>query len=255
MGDTMKIFNNSQPVSPGGIVSAGDDARVCCFCCSIPGHQVAVAGIPEGTMLLAWDEARPILARWRGHWRVQPFQGIAPPFMRAMGNIGNDPFTDVYIDGDIMAFSGGQQVQLVLMGSGQNYRRQVIHTYGEGSGDLSTLVNNALQQQRLELRRGRDGTLYCDNIGSKLISESPTKLKIQHGLNFTLELVRNDPKPKGKASKGKASGAGASAGDSAVPMGTAVSAVQIGTAVCGPMEMERTEGAARDVAGQLPRRV
>jgi hypothetical protein len=36
------------------------------------------------------------------------------------------------------------------------------------------------QKQRLSLWRGTDGTLYIDNTGTRIVSETPTELKIKN---------------------------------------------------------------------------
>jgi hypothetical protein len=122
--DAMVVYNNGKPAPPGWQVR--DHEKICCFCCRLPCRGVAVAGtcIPEGAELLPWAEARPILTRWRGHWHIQPFEGQAP-----------FEFTDVYIDGDFMAFSGGEQISLNIgFGEGgwaQTYRRPALRIHGQ----------------------------------------------------------------------------------------------------------------------------
>ena len=43
----------------------------------------------------------------------------------------------------------------------------------------SVTVANKAHTRKLELRRGADGKLYLDNLGSHIIEDSPAELKIQ----------------------------------------------------------------------------
>ena len=59
-----------------------------------------------------------------------------------------------------------------------------------GDRPVTMAVANQPQQQRIKMWRGADGTLYIDNIGSKLVSESPSEIKILNAMGMTTLLRR-----------------------------------------------------------------
>ena len=72
-------------------------------------------------------------------------------------------FTSVHINDDSMCFSGGST----------DYT-----TYGS-EGQSGGVVNNLPVALKLTLRRGVDDELYLDNLGSRIIEDSPNELKIK----------------------------------------------------------------------------
>ena len=153
----MVTFNGGEPVPPGWQMT-------CCGC--IPCGPKFL-GIPDGAERLSPSEEQDILARWQGHFKLQQIAGPSAQIA----------FTDVYIDGNIMAFSGG------MHNSTQ---------YVDGS-TIKTAVANSPQQQRILLWRGSDGTLYLDNTGSMLESETPLEIKIKNSLGYRLAFIRQTP--------------------------------------------------------------
>ena len=69
---------------------------------------------------------------------------------------------------------------------------------------ITTAVANAPQKQRLSLWRGTDGTLYIDNTGSRVVSETPTELKIKNSIGFDMAYVREGAPPAGVVVQGMA---------------------------------------------------
>ncbi len=154
----VQIYNDGAPAPPGWSVT---------FCCCIP--MFKVSGIPEGTPRVPEDEAKAILARWQGRYKIVSLS--SPPGIK--GNVVS--FTDVHVKGDILEISGGTRM---------------IHTQ---HGTIH--VPNQPQKQRVSLWRGADGVLYIDNIGSKLVRESPTQLEMKNALGFGLRWDRVAPAP------------------------------------------------------------
>ena len=156
--DGVQVYNDGNPIPPGTEASLNS-----CLCCSATLFKYS--GIPEGTTRVPEAEEKEILQRWYGHWRLQDLGSAGP-------GVGNRlAFTDGYIDGNILALSGGMHNTTQHVGSiGDSHYRQSI----------TTAVANAPQKQRLSLWRGTDGTLYIDNTGSRVVSETPTELKIKN---------------------------------------------------------------------------
>jgi len=154
----VQIYNDGAPAPPGWSVT---------FCCCIP--MFKVSGIPEGTPRVPEDEAKAILARWQGRYKIVSLS--SPPGIK--GDVVS--FTDVHVKGDILEISGGTRM---------------IHTQ---HGTIH--VPNQPQKQRVSLWRGADGVLYIDNIGSKLVRESPTQLEMKNALGFGLRWDRVAPAP------------------------------------------------------------
>ena len=152
------VYNGGAPAPPGWGVT---------YCCCIPIFKVS--GIPEGTPRVPKDEEKAILARWQGRYKIVSLS--SPPGIK--GDVVS--FTDVHVKGDILEISGGTRM---------------IHTQ---HGTIH--VPNQPQKQRVSLWRGADGVLYIDNIGSKLVRESPTQLEMKNALGFGLRWDRVAPAP------------------------------------------------------------
>ena len=56
----------------------------------------------------------------------------------------------------------------------------------------------------MSLWRGTDGTLYIDNTGSRVVSETPTELKIKNSIGFDMAYVRQGAPPAGVVVQGMA---------------------------------------------------
>ena len=153
----VQIYNDGAPAPPGW------GPTYCCI------KLFKVSGIPEGTPRVPKDEEKAILARWQGRYKIVSLS--SPPGIT--GNVVS--FTDAHIQGDILEISGGTRM---------------IHT---PHGIIN--MPNQPQKQRLSLWRGADGVLYIDNIGSKLVRESPTQLEMKNALGFGLRWDRVAPAP------------------------------------------------------------
>ena len=151
----MQIYNDGEPAPPGWGPT---------YCCM---KLFTVTGIPEGTPRLPEAEEKEILARWAGTYNIVPLSTGG-----AKGNVV--AYTDAHIEGNIMSISGG------------------MHNATQYVGDrpVTMAVANQPQQQRIKMWRGADGTLYIDNIGSKLVSESPSEIKILNAMGMTTLLRR-----------------------------------------------------------------
>ena len=174
----VQVTNDGDPVPPG-------TKGTCCLCIPL----FTYSGIPEGTTRVPEAEEKEILKRWYGHWKLIDLGSAGP-------GVGNRlAFTDGYIDGNILALSGGMHNTTQHVGSiGDSHYRQSI----------TTAVANAPQKQRLSLWRGTDGTLYIDNTGSRVVSETPTELKIRNSIGFDMAYVRQGAPPAGVVVQGMA---------------------------------------------------
>ena len=161
--DGVQVYNDGNPIPPGTQASI-----TCCLCCHSP--DIAYSGIPEGTTRVPEAEEKEILQRWYGHWGLHN--------LGSAGAGGFYRFTDGYIDGNILALSGGMNTP-------------------DGWRQLS-------QKQRLSLWRGTDGTLYIDNTGTRIVSETPTELKIKNSIGFDMAYVRQGAPPAGVVVQGMA---------------------------------------------------
>ena len=165
--DGVQVYNDGNPIPPGTEASIA-----CCLFCHSPG--IAYSGIPEGTTRVPEAEEKEILQRWYGHWKLYTPSTCrsAGPFSRA-----RLAFTDGDIDGNILALSGnilGERAQL------QGYSIDVLKLECGHDKATAAAYYRQTQKQRLSLWRGTDGTLYIDNTGTRIVSETPTELKIKN---------------------------------------------------------------------------
>ena len=153
----MQIYNDGEPALPGWGPT----------CCCKAVKLFTVTGIPKGTPRVPEAEEKEILARWAGTHNIVPLSTGG-----AGGNVV--AYTVAHIEGNVMTISGG------------------MHNSTQRVGDRPVVmaVANEPQQQRLKFWRGADGTLYIDNIGSKLVSESPSEIKILNALGMDMLLRR-----------------------------------------------------------------
>ncbi len=180
--DGVQVYNDGNPIPPGTEASLNY-----CLCCSKTLFKYS--GIPEGTTRVPEAEEKEILQRWYGHWKLHDLGSAGP-------GVGNRlAFTDGYIDGNILALSGGMHNTTQHIGSYND------DTYNRS---ITTAVANAPQKQRLSLWRGTDGTLYIDNTGSRVVSETPTELKIKNSIGFDMAYVRQGAPPAGVVVQGMA---------------------------------------------------
>ena len=174
----VQVYNDGDPLPPG-------TKATCCVCIPL----FTYSGIPEGTTRVPEAEEKEILKRWYGHWKLVDLGSAGP-------GVGNRlAFTDGYIDGNILALSGGMHNTTQHIGSYND------DTYNRS---ITTAVANAPQKQRLSLWRGTDGTLYIDNTGSRVVSETPTELKIKNSIGFDMAYVRQGAPPAGVVVQGMA---------------------------------------------------
>ena len=163
--DGVQVYNDGNPIPPGTEASLNS-----CLCCSATLFKYS--GIPEGTTRVPEAEEKEILQRWYGHWKLHNLGPVGP------GSGASLAFTEGYIDGNILALSGGMNLS-------DGWRQQT-------------------QKQRLSLWRGTDGTLYIDNTGSRVVSETPTELKIKNSIGFDMAYVREGAPPAGVVVQGMA---------------------------------------------------
>ncbi|KAJ1629407.1 hypothetical protein T492DRAFT_840831 [Pavlovales sp. CCMP2436] len=173
----MAVFNGEMVVNEGKPVPAGfHTTTVCCFCfcwagprCVAPAlfrppccvrppflvHAVTASppqphrlrarapasytGIPEGSLPVPAEEGEAIMARWKGLWKVTPMD--SPTIV----------YTDATFFEDKVTLSGGVHNQIVA-------------------------VANTPAVSKLYLFRAPDGTLFMDNLGTMVVSESPSEL-------------------------------------------------------------------------------
>ena len=179
--DGVQVYNDGNPIPPGTEASLNS-----CLCCSATLFKYS--GIPEGTTRVPEAEEKEILQRWYGHWKI-----IVPGSARTVNTFGRLTFTDGYIDGNILTLSGGVE-----------YVPVYYTDAGDDTPSDTKAVANAPQKQRLSLWRGTDGTLYIDNTGSRVVSETPTELKIKNSIGFDMAYVRQGGPPAGAVVQGTA---------------------------------------------------
>ena len=102
--DGVQVYNDGNPIPPGTEASLNY-----CLCCSKTLFKYS--GIPEGTTRVPEAEEKEILQRWYGHWKLHDLGSAGP-------GVGNRlAFTDGYIDGNILALSGGVHNRTQHVGS------------------------------------------------------------------------------------------------------------------------------------------
>jgi len=151
-------------------VRAGYKPRACdfgIFSWSVDGPEYL--GIPAPAIDVKEEAAAAILARWKGHYKVKVAEskpeGRGPERLFQAANksfYDYSPlhnFTSVHINDDSMCFSGGST----------DYT-----TGGNSEGQGGGVINNLPVALKLTLRRGVDDELYLDNLGSRIIEDSPT---------------------------------------------------------------------------------
>ena len=179
------VYNDGKPAPPGWGVT---------YCCCIPIFKVS--GIPEGTPRVPKDEGKAILARWQGRYKIVSLS--SPPGLKG----DTVSFTDAHISGDILEVSGGTRM---------------IHTQ---HGTIH--VPNQPQKQRVSLWRGADDVLYIDNLGSKLVRESPNEIEIMNAMGFGLMWRRTTPPAPMQMERGEESAPTKWAGRPTSPAGQGV---------------------------------
>ena len=102
--DGVQVYNDGNPIPPGTQASI-----TCCLCCHSP--DIAYSGIPEGTTRVPEAEEKEILQRWYGHWKLHNLGPVGP------GSGASLAFTEGYIDGNILALSGGMHNRTQHVGS------------------------------------------------------------------------------------------------------------------------------------------
>ena len=147
--------------------------------CGCPNLGPAYLGIPREACVVEEKEAAAIFARWKGSYRlasIAPGPEMSPDVERFQSS--QTPlasFTDVYIGDDGMSFSGGTHSEIVR---------------GHGSSSLSHDLENEPYPHKLVLRRVADGKLYLDNLGSRILEDSPAELKIRLYQGGTIVLTK-----------------------------------------------------------------
>ena len=149
-------------------------------CCHAEERFFKVAGIPKDTPRVPADEERAILERWKGDWEVVFNEKLAnkrPNIDDIHGkqHFGGQfflAFERAHFNGDMLKLSGGHHLRETREADGSEHGRVV-----------SQKALHYPRRVRLSLWRGADGTLYIDNVGSKVLSESPNELKVRHAGN------------------------------------------------------------------------
>ena len=151
-------------------------------------------GIPATACDLKEEAAAAILARWKGYYKIVPspdesdrsgplrgFSGEKLTYIHPKTGVGSDwpihTFTSVHINDGSMSFSGGSSWS------------------GGDSINSEEMENNKDVALKLALRHGVDGELYLDNLGSRVIEDSPTELKIKMFQGGEYSLVRTSDPP------------------------------------------------------------
>ena len=129
-----------------------------------PGAPYSYLGIPREACVVEEKEAAAIVARWKGTPYSHFYRLAAVEPHGLEGPWGGPPiasFETVYISEDGMLFSGG------------------THEQSRGNNKGTRVVQNAPYKHKLVLRRGADGELYLDNLGSRVLEDSPAELRIE----------------------------------------------------------------------------
>ena len=146
-------------------------------CCHSVDRYFKVTGIPKDTPRVPADEERAILERWKGDWEIvfnEKLANKAPNIDDIHGkqHFGGQfflAFKRAHFNGDMLKLSGGHHL---------------METREEADGPVDNRkAFHHPRRVRLSLWRGADGTLYIDNVGSKVVSESATELKVKHAGN------------------------------------------------------------------------
>jgi hypothetical protein len=149
-------------------------------CCHEMERYLRVTGIPKGTPRVPAEEERAILERWKGEWQVVFDATLANKAVNLTDIYGKQQFCGAYtlafehahFNSDMLRLSGGYHLNESREDSSDSQSAIVTHK-----------DRNYPWRARLSLWRGVDGTLYIDNIGSKVVSESPTELKVKNAGN------------------------------------------------------------------------
>ena len=120
------------------------------------------------------------------------------PLMRHAGptSVHIHTFTSVHINDGSMSFSGGSggvllgEKQMGVDSNGRSLNPGIQKTRFE-----PYIQENPAVAFKLALRRGVDGELYLDNLGSRVIEDSPTELKIKMFQGGEYSLVRTSDRP------------------------------------------------------------
>eukprot|EP00584_Thalassiosira_punctigera_P003050 CAMPEP_0172537350 /NCGR_PEP_ID=MMETSP1067-20121228/8967_1 /TAXON_ID=265564 ORGANISM="Thalassiosira punctigera, Strain Tpunct2005C2" /NCGR_SAMPLE_ID=MMETSP1067 /ASSEMBLY_ACC=CAM_ASM_000444 /LENGTH=253 /DNA_ID=CAMNT_0013322637 /DNA_START=456 /DNA_END=1217 /DNA_ORIENTATION=- len=138
------------------------------FWCCIRGYMrkfLSVRGLPQGVKPLPSYERDELLRRLAGNWKIQLLPGNTST-MRMIS------YEDIFISGDEMVMSGG------------------THNASSGTGEHRHRAAraNEPQESRIVPFRGRDGTLYLDQLGSKVVRESPDggEIELDNAMGFKM---------------------------------------------------------------------
>lgn len=120
-----------------------------------------VRGLPRDAVPLIEMEKQQLLETFQGHWKIQELSGER--------NRWAPGFTDVYVNGDKMIFSGGM------------YNR----------GQYGAAINENMEQRIIPFQGG-DGRIYIDNIGTILVREQAdnSEIELDSALDSKLKFVR-----------------------------------------------------------------
>lgn len=137
--------------------------------CCIKRYIPHVRGLPHGIVPLPSYEKEALLSRLAGNWKVQPLPGGTSTVPTVM-------YENVFVSGDMMVMSGG------------------THNAYSGAGPRGHLAAraNETHESRIVPFRDKEGALYLDQIGSKLVRQSADdgELEIDTALGFRLLLQR-----------------------------------------------------------------
>ena len=155
---------------------------------SVPEDGPEFLGVPDEACDLKEEEAAAILARWKGSYKLMP-RNIGP---ERLGEAPFVTFTNVSISDDGMCFSGGSHTvrKWIKIKRGSRRGRRKSTTTGRA---------NEPTEWKPMLRRGGEGELYVDNLGSQIVEEDPKetppeelKIKLYQGGEIVLTRTTGD---------------------------------------------------------------
>jgi hypothetical protein len=151
-----------------------------------------VTGLPPGSTPLSKSETEEILQRWEGPWKLVP---LPPMMVKGPASKSYVEYTDAFVSQGNMMLSGGSHME-----THQN-KGTARSTSNVAWGTVSTtatmsqsiVVPNETIGAKLIFFRAPDGTLYGQNVGGYVISETPQKIELSSALGYPMTLYRDAP--------------------------------------------------------------
>eukprot|EP01083_Nonionella_stella_P064853 169425_1 len=196
MGKTT-FFNNGKPQiekSDGKMqpIIVSDGACWDCFwapCIDMCGLMPYVSGVPAGSKPISDEEKQEILNRWEGQWDVQPLPRMAVKGPSAKFYV---EYTAAYFDDENIILSGGTS-QDTRTAKSKGSVSTGVFTSAQMNATTKYKVDapNEGQVNKLIFLRSPDGSLFIDNVGTRLVSEEPGKLKFKTAAGWPMVLRRD----------------------------------------------------------------